>query len=153
MDWLVVGGPESADFADRQRDSSEVGWPVLVPGAGWSGPPGGPVAQLRGGSGGHGQGGAYQCGVPTEGFPGPDLGLVESEVVLGKLETFLYGLTESGGADQCAQRGGPFGRDVAVVEGEFAGPAVFADQERVARSGGVEPVPGVGPFALRSLPC
>jgi hypothetical protein len=60
----------------------------------------GAVAEQGGGDGADREGGYDQHGMPGDRGMQPDLRLVETEAVLAELETFFYGPSQSGGADQ-----------------------------------------------------
>jgi hypothetical protein len=74
--------------------------------------------------------------VPGDGGVQPDLGLVEAEAALAKFEIFFCRPSQP----CCADRPGrgdwlAFGQ-VKVMEGQFAGGQVAADQQVVRRGGG-----------------
>lgn len=60
-------------------------------------------------------------GVSFDGLVEANLGMVESEIVLGELETFLDGPAESSGRDEAVEGGGFLGGGIAVVVGAFSG--------------------------------
>src|ERR1035437_2028352 len=111
----------------------------------------GAVAEQGGGDGAGREGGHHQDAVPGDRGIQPDLGLVQPELVLPEFESFFYGPPQAGCADQPglgAQL--PFG-DVAVMEGQLAGPGVAADQQVMLRRGCADPRPRVPPVALGAL--
>ena len=84
-----MSGEHAGDFRDGQRDHPWVGGGWLIGPGGWRCLGAGAVAQQGGGDGAGGQGGHDQHGVAGDRGVEADLGLVEAEAVLAKLERFF----------------------------------------------------------------
>ena len=88
--------------------------------------------------------------VSVPGWPGADLIVVESDLVLAGSEAFLDGPARSGDVDEFSES--RMVRVVAVVEGEFAVVDGSADHVLVVGVGGIDECPVIDTEAFRPDP-
>jgi hypothetical protein len=115
----------------RQCDHGRIGGWRLIGGHRHGRLRAGLVPQECGGDGADGLGGQDQDGVSQDCVVEPELGLIQAEAVLAELEFLFHWPPEPGGAVPPVMPGRLALGDLAVMEGQRAGPDMQADQQAV----------------------